>query len=401
MAAILDLNNLTPAETEIKNALTEAGLPTSEAALQAEFVTLAASSGIAITNTSDYSPFWRAVKAMSIKPAVWCVAFLIRKIVPNLYVKTASGWWLDSLAYSYGVERKAAATAKGKLTFTRTDTSGALVIPAGTRVRSAAINGVVRKLKTDAEAVMGIGVSTLQVNASAEGAGTAWNLGTGYFSLFEDIVPGITTVTNASDWLSTPGADAETDEELRLRVRNQFAAVGAWHTDAKYKSIITERSGIRVDRIYFDHAIPRGPGSADAYIVFDAGTTPTAILADLNTAITTDGNHGHGDDLLVKAMPTTTHTLTVTAYIDSSVQGAALTQLLTDIGNFIRCAFRENTGYDGKVTKVLPYSRFSFSLLAKELHAEFPKITSLVWGQSDIVSTLAVPRINTLTVTGA
>lgn len=66
------------------------------------------------------------------------------------------------------------------------------------------------------------------------------------------------------------------------------------------------------------------------------------------------------------------------------------------IENLIRCAFRENTDYD--VKKTWPYSRFSFSQLAREVHKTFPDSDSIEFSLKDITSDLSVPRLNTLTV---
>ena len=60
---------------------------------------------------------------------------------------------------------------------------------------------------------------------------------------------------------------------------------------------------------------------------------------------------------------------------------------------------RKNQGYTDKVTQTWAYSRFSFSRLGAEIHACYPEeITSIVWGQNDIVTLLAVARLGTLRV---
>ncbi|WP_317187025.1 hypothetical protein [Salmonella enterica] len=39
--------------------------------------------------------------------------------------------------------------------------------------------------------------------------------------------------------LTVPGADEESDDELRERCRNQFNLVGNYHTDAVYRSMMS------------------------------------------------------------------------------------------------------------------------------------------------------------------
>ncbi|MDE9508404.1 hypothetical protein KKJ10_19715, partial [Xenorhabdus bovienii] len=73
-----------------------------------------------------------------------------------------------------------------------------------------------------------------------------------------------------------------------------------------------------------------------------------------------------------------------------------IARLKTDVGNLIRCAFRENTEYD--VKKTWPYSRFSFSNLGREIHREFAAIGSLSFSLGDLLSELSVPRLQSLSV---
>ena len=120
------------------------------------------------------------------------------------------------------------------------------------------------------------------------------------------------------------------------------------------------------------------------------------MLADLNQYVMDKGYHGHGDDLLVLAMPGVDVTVGVTVYPYSYLLAAEVDTLLADIDNFIRCAFRENTDYNA--TRTEPFIRFSFSKLGQELHRQFAGIESLNWHQIDITSANNVPRLSTLTI---
>lgn len=395
----LDLNNLTADEQQFADALTAAGMPVTDAEIKADWQTLAEAANLPIVNPSRYSPFWCFCTEAATKPVKFLTAFLVRRVMPNLYAKTATGAMLDIIAWAYDLTRKSGVKACGELLFTRNATTGAIAIPAGSSIRTVAINGNIYRVKTLAEAVIAAGEASARVAVEAEAAGEAYNLGAGYYSLPDSDLPGVGSVTNPDDWLTLPGADEEPDDQLRLRIRNQFSAVGDWHTDAKYKAMIAALTGFRIDRIYFDHDIPRGPGSADAYILFDAGTVPAAYLELVNGYIIDQGNHGHGDDLLVKALPETFHDVAVTVVFKADTSAALRTQRLAEIGQFIRCAFRENTDYLDQTTQTWPFARFSFSRLDYELHGEFPEIAALTWGQADIVSSRDVPRLEQLTVT--
>ena len=112
-----------------------------------------------------------------------------------------------------------------------------------------------------------------------------------------------------------------------------------------------------------------------------------------------EGFHGHGDDLICYAMPETKHNLTCAIYFQPSIFVGEVRkqEIVQQVENMIRCAFRENNNYG--VTRTYPFSRFSWSKLGEEIHDNISEIASIVWGQSDIQSELSIPRIQQLSVT--
>lgn len=378
--------------------LKEAGVPTTEAAMKAEWDAINAAEGSQITNNSAWSPFWRLISAIVTAPALWLVRLLIRDALPNVFLKFASGSYLDVYAWGVELERKPAAHAEGVVLFTRASASGSLTIPRGTAVESPAINGVVHRVLTKADAVIPDGQLGLEVPVRAEEAGTAANLGPGYYSVLPEPVPGIASVTNRDAWLTSPGADEEDDESLRLRARNQFQAVGQYHHDAGYRAVVTAFSGIRADYVFFEKDGPRGPGTANGYIMIESGIPPAELVDSINTHVRESGNHGHGDDMRFFAMPSAPVALTVTVYPQLSCSTERREALRTDIENAVRSAFRENQ--DVPVTRPLPRSRFSLSLLDRELHELYPDLRSIEFNRAeDIVSGLSLPVLSSLTVT--
>lgn len=399
----MNLNNLTNVEKEFKRSLDEAGIPTTDEQFRAELQQIATDSHIPIANPSKYSAFWCFCMEAMISPARWLIAYMVRHVMPNMYVKTASGFYLDILADGYGVTRKAATKAQGKITFKRENTAQPLSIPAGTRIRTVPVNGTIFRMITKDAAIMETGVSELAVLCEAEEPGDGYNLGAGYYSLLDSDVPGITAVTNEPNYLTELGASEESDDQLRLRVRYQFASAGDWHTDAKYRSIIASNTGFRPDRIYFkrydgDNYPCRGPGSADAYVLFDTDAASDEILEKVNEYIITEDNHGHGDDLNVVAVPESQHDVSVTVIFRRNTTTARRKEILADVEQVIRCAFRGNQKYIDQVTQTWPYSRFAFSNLGYELHDLFYEIEALEWGQNDIISELDIPRLRNLTI---
>lgn len=383
---------------DFKQALNDAGIPTTEAGLRQAWESEVAAQGSALSNTSAYSPFWRLVTALVTKPVLWLITFISDTVLPNFFVKTAVDTWLDMLAWAVNVERKGATKAKGVLLFTRLTAGGALEVPASTVVQSASINGHIYQLVTTAAGQFTDGMMQLEIPVEAVKTGSGYNLAPGYYAILPEPVPGIAQVANADGWLSSPGADPEPDEQLRLRVRNQFSAVNQWHTDAVYRAMIAAFPGVRSDGVYFEHGAPRGPGSANAYVLFEADVPGDPYLAQINAYIRDQGNHGHGDDLLAMVMPETQHAISVAIWPRSTLTTEQRATLKDEVELFIRAAFRESTLRDFQPTLTYPQSRFSFSRLGEELHQQFPGLESLDFENADIVSELSIPRIQSLAV---
>jgi len=283
--------------------------------------------------------------------------------------------------------------------FTRTDTGLAITVPLGTVIQTAAINGVVYQLRTTA-ALSFAGVSTtLDVPVVAVLPGAAYNLAAGYFNILPVPIIGVTAVANGVDWITTPGTDVELDDGLRARVRNQFGTASSFHTDSVYRALISAFPGVAIDAIWFEHSAPRGPGTANAWVLFDFSAPVTSYLATINGFITDQGNHGHGDDLQVFQMPEHTTTLTATVKCEKFLTTAQQTALHDGVVDFVNAAFRENKAYSPTLT--LPYARFSFSKLAEEIHLEFAQVHSISFSLGDIVTGLWIPRLTSLTVTVA
>lgn len=383
---------------DFKQALTDSGIPTTEATLKAAWEAEVVAQGAKVANTSAYSPFWRVVTALVTKPVLWLLTFISDTVLPNFFVKTAGGAWLDMLAWAVDVERKAPTKAAGVLLFTRSMPTGTLEVPIGTRVQSAAINGQIFELVTTAAGSFADGESQLQIPAIAIEAGSGFNLAPGYYAVLPVPVPGVVAVVNTASWLTAPGSDQEQDDELRLRTRNQFSAVNQWHTDAVYRALIAAFPGVSTNGVYFEHGAPRGPGSANAYVLFDAGVPADSFLEQINASIMKDGNHGHGDDMLVMAIPETQQSVTLQVWPVANLNQEQRDALKADIEQFVRAAFRESTGGKYAPTLTWPQSRFSFSRLTEELHEQFAGIESMKFANEDILSALDIPRLQGLEV---
>ncbi|EHL2774575.1 baseplate J/gp47 family protein [Salmonella enterica subsp. enterica serovar Hvittingfoss] len=382
---------------DFKKILRDSGMPVDENAVRAA-LQQAADDEKLVTNTSRMSPFWRIIQLLVIKPYMWIVDTLIKNVLRNLFLQTAAGPFVDLFAAALKLTRKDATHAAGKITFTKSATDSSITIPAGTVIQTERINGVIYSVITGDKVIIPAGTQSALIDVTAADSGAAFNLAPGYYQILPKAIDGIESVRNGEDWLTSPGADQETDDELKDRCRNQFNLAGSYHTDAVYRSLIAARAGLTIDRIFFLHDAPRGPGTANAYLLLDTGIISQPYIDSVNDYITDQGHHGHGDDMRCFAMPETRHDLAVTLYVEnlSNISSDDIDALKSGVENLIRCAFRENSNYD--VLRVWPYSRFSFSQLGREIHRNFTLAESVEFSLHDIKSDLAIPRLNSLTI---
>ncbi len=376
--------------------ISRSGMPVTETEMRARWEKLNEDEGSLIRNDSAFSPFWRLITSIVTRPALWLVELLVQDVLPNSFLRFASGVYLDMYAWGVHLTRKGSAPARGRVVFSRAGSAGETHIPAGTLIETPAINGVVYRVKTLAAAVIANGETSAEVAVEAEQHGEAWNLGPGYYSILAKPINGIVDVRNPEGWLDTPGADREKDEPLRLRCRNQFAAVGQLHHDAAYAALIAAFTGIRIDYLFFEsREAVRGPGTANCHILVESGIPPQSLCDSINEHIMGQGNHGHGDDLLTKPIAGTPLALDVTVHAVREAGKERREALLQEVENRIRCAFRQNTAY--AMTKTLPLSRFSFSRLGDELHDALRDLDSIEFHRGeDIVSQLSLPVLETL-----
>lgn len=384
-------------QVDFEEVVKTSGMPTTEDEVRTRFNTVVADEGL-ITNTSRMSPFWRLVTAIVTAPVMWLKDALVAVVMPGMFVATATGQMLRLLAWAVNVTPKPASAAEGMIRFFKEEVNQAVTVKAGTVVQTERINGKVYALSTVADVTLPSGTASALLAVKATGTGGAYNLAPGYYRILPVAVDGISHVASEENWLMVPGADEESDDELRERCRNQFNLVGNYHTDAVYRSMIAGVAGLSIDRIFFEHDAPRGPGTANAYLLLDSGVASDPFIDAVNDYINTQGHHGHGDDMQCFAMPETRHDLIVTVWVKnlSNLEQEQRDSLKAGVENLTRCAFRENTDYD--VKKTWPYSRFSFSQLGREIHKTFPDTDSLEFSLKDITSELSVPRLNALTV---
>ncbi|WP_102794296.1 baseplate J/gp47 family protein [Bowmanella denitrificans] len=382
-------------DVDFRQILADAGLPTTEQALQTQWQQELDAQGNPITNESEYSPFRRLLDAMIVKPAKSVMDALADVTLPSQFVKTATGQALTIKGEDVLLTQLGRTNAVGLLTVSRQTSDQQVTINAGHVVQTALIGGKNYRVITTEDVTLAVGATTAYVQAEAELPGAAYNLPAGYYNIQPNPVDGI-TITNGQDWLTSPGRDDETADDFRLRIRNQFNLVGDYHTDAVYRGMLSEQFGLRPADLYFQHNAPRGPGTANIYVLLPVGNPSAQFISDINTFLMPEGNHGHGDDVQAFAMPETLHDISLQIWAVTGTTAAQRTALQAEVNTFVRAAFRENQAYSPTTTQ--PGQVFAFSRLTQELHRQFPRIERLVFANADIQSGVSVPRINSLTV---
>lgn len=141
----------------------------------------------------------------------------------QMFVNTASGENLDYLASERGLKRKEATKAKGEIMFMIPEAvDHKITIPKGAVV-STNDKTPIRFCTTETEEI-GIGGTFVSVYAEAEQAGSNGNIQPNTATVPVSVPAEIVTVKNPV--LFEGGADEESDEELRSRIKATFSQSG-------------------------------------------------------------------------------------------------------------------------------------------------------------------------------
>lgn len=378
--------------------LADQGMPMTSEAVVAQLEADVVAANSIISNNSAMSPFWRLFSACIVSPVLWLLKTLLANhVLPAMFAATATKKYLELKAWDVGLTRKAAVKTQGNIQFTKLDINAPIVVEAGTIVQTDNTLGAVYRLSVLQQTLIPDGTLSAQILCEALTAGAGHNLPAGVYNILPDAVPGIDSVTNGANWITRAGADTETDDALALRIRDQFASVGNYHIDAVYRAAISSFAGIRSDLLFFEHNAPRGPGTANCFVMMAVGETPQSLIDTINDYIMNQGYHGHGDDLLAIAMPSVATDLELEFWHSANLSTEEIAALEAAIEARVRAAFRESDLYQ-ELTRTLPRSVFAFSKLSQELHTALPALKSIRWANADLENGLELPRIQSLTI---
>lgn len=221
------------------------------------------------------------------------LALVHRQAVPL----TADGEWLDLHASQVAEARKPATKARGNVKFLRGSLKGNVRIPQNRIVRTLPDGaGRIYRYVTLADAVLPDGADSVLVEVESEEYGAAANASVGQICELVTPVAGIAGVTNDADWLTSEGANEESDAQLRERYQLAWISNNGC-TKYAYQSWALSVPGVTSVSILDRH--PRGEGTVDI-VVRGSDILPTeALLEKVRAAIAP--NVPINDDWLVKS----------------------------------------------------------------------------------------------------
>ena len=130
--------------------------------------------------------------------------------------------------------------------------------------------------------------TTLEVAWKAEQPGAAYNIPNGTLTLLAVDLPGISIDNPAQPstgtWITTSGADEETDESLRERCRTKWATLGPGGSAQAYAN--WARTGApTVTRVRVDDLAPFGAGTVAVYLANASGAASAQEVIDANVYV--------------------------------------------------------------------------------------------------------------------
>ncbi|GAA6761755.1 MULTISPECIES: baseplate J/gp47 family protein [Thermus] len=192
----------------------------------------------------------------------------LRALLPQLFVTTATGEWLDEHARGLGLARKVVRPARLRA---RVEASGAGTFPPGALVG-------LDDLRYRVEGPFAPGA---EVVLTSEGVGARYNLPEGTRLYPVTVVPGVEHLQVLA--VEEPGLDRETDEELRARCLLSWPALGLGSTYHAYMSWALEDPEVRKVVVLDDH--PRGQGTVDVVIAPAQGLPSAELIARVQAVV--------------------------------------------------------------------------------------------------------------------
>lgn len=263
-----------------------------------------------------------------------------RTVLNQMYVKHATGQWLELRAGDYSKTRKPASKTYGVLMLKCMKSHDSLTIPKGTTFKTEKdINGDELRFFSTEDVILLAGAEQIEVPVVAEKEGTAYNVSTGQIVNCTRHLEGVDTITNETNWITKEGTDLEDIESLRSRTLNSWSDLATGTTAAKYKAAAEKVTGVLY--VDVDQLHPRGQGSVDIIVTSTAGAASSELIAEVTEAV--EEVKGAYDNLLVKSATTINQDVIIKAVLPALVSSEGVQER---IEYAVRNYFKVNTDRD-------------------------------------------------------
>lgn len=280
--------------------------------------------GFAITNFNSGGVFYTLLM-IAFRIRIELVQ-LLRSVLSNMFVSSATGVWLELKAADFSKKRKAAVKTQGKVIVSRAADGVAVTIPAGSIFKTEKdINGTELRFFATANTILQQGSLSVDVPVEAEKEGILYNVATGKITKSLTFISGIDTITNGTGWITREGSDIEDDESLRERLLNAWADVATMPIAQKYKNVCEAVSGVLFVRVNDQH--PRGQGTIDIIVTSTVGAATETLLSLVSAAA--DEIKAPYDDVLVKSSTISLTNVSVTVSVATGTNTNGLADRVT------------------------------------------------------------------------
>lgn len=166
--------------------------------------------------------------------------------IANAFPDTATGAHLARWATLLYAPVQAAVKTEGRVVFGRATAGGAVSIPAGRVVGTAAMaDGVPRRFVVVTTTTLEDGELEVEAPVIAQSAGARYNVGNGQINVLVTSIPGITFVRNDDGWIDVDGSDAETEATVQARLPLALARLNTAGIGSLYEAVARGVTGVR------------------------------------------------------------------------------------------------------------------------------------------------------------
>lgn len=290
------------------------------------FETLAAS-GVAIdTSEGSYTDALIAPAVLEI----WKVYMSLNGLLPMVYPDETSGEYIDKKCAYYGIVRKAGIPAEVTLSVTGKN---------GTTVPSGAVFLTEEGLRFSSDVTAIVADGTVSFSATADEAGTGFNVGAGQIIRQLSSIPGVAAVTNPA--AATGGTDPETDAALVRRLYARLREAATSGNVSHYKQWALEASGVGAAKVL---PLWQGAGTVKVLIA-SGGMGPVDRAVVLGCAAHIEERRPIGAAVTVETVEALAIDVSATVRVDASMTKEAVrTAFAAALGGYLRgIAFSQYT----------------------------------------------------------